>query len=848
MELPFAGIHRLCAPMLDEIDVLAGPQRNALTVAFGLSPGEAPDRFLVALAVLSLLCAGADERPLLCLVDDAQWLDAASGQVLAFVARRLLADPIAIVFGVRETLGGRTFDGLPEMDVRGLDEPDARALLSKAVAGRLHDAVRDRLIAETHGNPLALLELARSMSAPERAGGYALPTVGDVPTQLEQQYLQRVAGLPEATRRLLLLAAADPLGDAALLWRAADLLSIAASAAAPAAVAGLLEIDDRVRFRHPLVRSAVYQAASLGDRQRVHAALADVSDPELDADRRAWHRALAAAGPDATVAAELEHAAERAQTRGGLAAAAAFLERSTTLTVDAPLRARRALAAAQASLQAGAFDTALAMVATAEAEALDDVQRAQTDLVRGHVAFAAGQVSAAPPLLLKAARRLEPLDAQLARETYLTAWGTAFVASQRAAVQEICRAVQALPPRAGPPGPLDLLLEGLALLTTAGHASATPTLQRAAKALADIPVQDVLRWGWMATAASNAVWDNDGALAIATRQVRLVRDAGALAELPLYLSALSLASAWIGDFAGAAANIAEADNIAAATGSRASPSAPLRLLALQGREAEASAAIASRIEQAGQQGMATYAHWAAAVLYNGLGRYDEAASSARQSTSNPVEHWVSVWVLPELVEAAARAGDVQLARDALERLVETTQPCANDVALGLEARSRALLTDDAAAEQLYSEAIDRLSRTRLRPELARARLLFGEWLCHEGRLGDGREQLRAADGMFAAIGMEAFAERARRALMAAGAKVPKQTVETGDPLNPQEEQIARLARDGLTNSEIGAQLFVSPRTVEWHLHKVFAKLGISSRSGLYTALPRSDRDATPTPT
>jgi DNA-binding CsgD family transcriptional regulator len=731
------------------------------------------------------------------------------------------------------------------MSVGGLDEPDARALLSRAVPGRLHDAVGDRLIAETRGNPLALLELARSMTAPERAGGYALPAAADVPTQVEEQYLRRVDALPEATRLLVLLAAADPLGDATLLWRAADLLSVAATAAAPAAAAGLLEIDDHVRFRHPLVRSAVYRAASPDDRQRAHRALAEVSDPELDADRRAWHLATAASGPDEDIAVELERSAGRAQTRGGLAAAGAFLQRAVALTEDSPRRAERALAAARVSVQAGAFDTALGLVATAEVETLDESQSAQADLLRGHVALASGGVSEAARLLLRAASRLESSDPRLARETYLAAMGAAFLASQRAILEEICRALQALPPGAGPPAALDLLLEGLALLTSEGHASATPTLQRAATALADIPVEDVLRWGWMATAASNAVWDNDGALAISTRQVRLVRDAGALAELPLYLAAFALASAWTGDLPGAASAVAEADSVAAATGSGSHPGALLRVLALQGRDAEALAAIERTIEQAavGAQGLAPYAYWAAAVLHNGRGRYEEATAAARRATPNPVEHWVSVWVLPELVEAAARAGDAELACDALERLVQTTQPCATDAALGLEARSRALVTDDAAAEELYREAIDRLSRTQLRPEVARARLVFGEWLCHERRLADAREQLRAADGMFATIGMEAFAERGRRALLAAGAKVPKQTVETYDQLTPQEGQIARLARGELTNAEIGAQLFLSPRTVEWHLHKVFAKLRISSRSDLRAALTIHEPDA-----
>jgi ATP/maltotriose-dependent transcriptional regulator MalT len=342
----------------------------------------------------------------------------------------------------------------------------------------------------------------------------------------------------------------------------------------------------------------------------------------------------------------------------------------------------------------------------------------------------------------------------------------------------------------------------------------------------------------MAMAASNAVWDNDGARAISARQVQLVRDAGALAELPVHLSALGIANAWIGDFAGAASNIAEAETVAAATGSRFSPWVLLRLRALQGRETEASAAIASAIEQAGNgaQGAATWAHWASAVLYNGLARYQEAAASARQSTSDPFELWVSVWALPELVEAAVRAGDAELARDALERLAETTQPCGNDFALGIEARSRALLSDGRAADAAYREAIERLSRTRLLPELARAHLLYGEWLRRQGRRVRAREQLRTAHEMFVAIGMEAFAERTRRELVATGEKVRKHRPETRDELTPQEEQIARLARDGLSNPEIGAQLFLSPRTVEWHLRHVFMKLDINSRRQLRLAL------------
>jgi DNA-binding CsgD family transcriptional regulator len=519
------------------------------------------------------------------------------------------------------------------------------------------------------------------------------------------------------------------------------------------------------------------------------------------------------------------------------------LQRAVALTQDPGRRANRALAAAEVAFQAGVSDAALRLVATAEAAPLDEVERARVDLLRGQVAFASGLASDAPSLLLKAASRLERFDPELARQTYLTAWGAATVAPGHLAgggvLLEISRAILDLPRRPGAPRPLDLLLAGLALLTTDGRAAATPTLQRAAKVLPDIPVEDVLRWGWMATAASNAVWDNDGAYAISARQVQLVRDAGAPAQLPLHLSALGMARAWTGDLAGAAANMAEADSVVAAIGSVSVPWTALRLRALQGREAEATAAIASAIEQAaaGAYGLAIYAHWAAAVLYNGLARYEEAAASARQANSNIFEYWVSVWVLPELVEAAARVQDTASARDALERLAETTHPSANDFALGIEARCRALLSTGAIAERLYQDAIERLGRTRLRPELARAHLLYGEWLRRENRRVDARPQLRTAHDLFTAIGMEAFAGRARSELSATGGRARKRSAETRDDLTDQERQIAQLARDGLSNPEIGARLFLSPRTVEWHLHKVFGKLGIRSRRELPNALP-----------
>jgi DNA-binding CsgD family transcriptional regulator len=842
MELAYAGVHQLLTPMLDRLERLPVPQREALRTAFGLSSGSAPDRFLVGLAVLSLLSDTAEEHPLLCLVDDEQWLDQASAQVLGFVARRLEAESVGLVFAAR--VPGDELAGLPELVVEGLGESDARALLAAALTGPLDAQVADRLVAEAGGNPLALVELPRGLAPAELAGGFALPDALPLSGRIEASFRRRLEVLPADTRRLVLVAAAEPVGDPVLLWRAAEQLGVRVQAATPAAEAGLLELGARVLFRHPLVRSAAYRSASLQERQAAHRALAEATDPTLDPDRRAWHWARAAPGPDEDVAAELERSAGRAQARGGVAAAAAFLQRAVALTVDPARRAERALAAAEVSFQAGAFDAALGLVLAAEGSPLDGFQRARVDLLRGNVAFASGLLGDAPALLLKAARRLEPFDLELARRTYLTAWGAAFVATGylegSSVFPEIRRAVQALPRRPGAPHPVDLLLDGLAQLSTDGHAAATPTLQRATKALVDISVEDVLRWGWMAPAASNAVWDNDGAYAISVRQVQLVRDAGAVADLPLHLSALGLACAWIGDFASAGALMAEADSVSAVTGSPAGPWVALRLRALQGREADASAAIASAMKQAaaGGQVFATYAHWAAAVLYNGLGRYEEAAASARQATSNTFEYWVSVWALPELIEAAARAGDAELARGAFERLAETTQPAGTDFALGVEARSRALVSDGATAEELYREAIHRLRRTKLRPELARAHLLYGEWLRREGRRVDAREQLRTAHDLFATIGMEAFAERARRELRATGETARKRTPDMGHELTAQEALIARLAGEGLSNPEIGARLFISARTVQYHLGRVFTKLAISSRAQLDRALPR----------
>jgi DNA-binding CsgD family transcriptional regulator len=852
MELPFAAVHQLCAPILDRLDALPGPQQAALRVALGLSSGDAPDRFLVALAVLSLLSAVAEERPLLCLVDDAQWLDAASGQVLGFVARRLLAESVAMVVAVREPGAGREFDGLPELPLGGLDENCARALLASAIPGRLDERVRDRIVGESRGNPLALLELPRRTSTAELAGGFELPGAVDLPGHLEDHYLELVGELPEATQRLMLLAAADPLGDATLVWRATQRLGIATGALAPAEEAELLEIGARVRFRHPLVRSAVYRAASLGDRRRVHEALAEVSDPKVDADRRAWHRALAASGLDEDVAAELEHSAGRAQLRGGVAAAAAFLERAASLTADPALRARRALAAAQAKHQAGAPEAALALLASVRAGPLDRLQCAQRDVLRAEITFTTNRGRDAPALLLAAAKQLEPLDVTLARETYLEALMAAQFAGRLGggAVVEVARAARTAPP-APSPRAADMLLDGMAVMITEGHRFAAPHFRQALHAFrhGNVDANGGFRWLWLAQEAAIEMWDDAGLYELAALEVQLVREAGALSVLPDALNASIYAHLLAGELAAGAALIDEVKIATEATGRELAPYGPVFLEALRGREPELSALIDASLDELMARGEGLFlstAQWVTALLHNGLGRYETALAAAQQLIEPPRKLDATVnWVLPELVEAAVRTGHAKAARDAVAQLSAMTRASGADWGLGLEARSRALISGPAAAEPLYREAIERLGRTRWRGEHARAHLLYGEWLRREGRRRDARAQLRTAHPMFTELGMEAFGERARRELQATGETVRRRETETRGELTAQEGQIARLARDGLSNPEIGARLFLSPRTVEWHLRKVFSKLGIRSRRELAGALSTSDSELAP---
>jgi DNA-binding CsgD family transcriptional regulator len=843
MELPFAGIHQLCVPVLDSVDALAEPQREALNVALGLASGDVPDRFLVGLAVLGMLSAAAEERPLLCLVEDAQWLDAATGLVLGFVARRLLAESVAMVVTVREPNSGHEFDGLPELLLQGLPEEHALTLLSRAVPGRLDDRVRDRIVGETRGNPLALLDLPRSMSAAELAGGFGLLPATDLPRHIEDRYLRRSGELPEATQRLLLLAAADTMGDARLVWRAADKLGIDESSLAPAEDAQLVEIGTRVRFRHPLVRSAVYRAAAPSERRAAHGALAEATDPDADPDRRAWHRARAAVGVDEAVAAELERSADRARARGGAAAAAAFLAHAAELTPDPAERGRRALAAAQSKFDAAASDDVLELLATAELAPLDEVQRARLERLRAEVAFARTRGGDAPALLLHAAQRLERLDAALARETHLEAMAAAMFAGRlgdKPDVREAAEAALDAPAAPQPPRAIDLLLDALAIRFTEGYPAAVPPLRRALDAFRNLEALTALdvRWLWLACRLAQDLWDDELWYVLATRGVRVARETGTLSVLPITATYHAALHVHAGDFAAASALIEETDAVTHATELASLKYASLMLAAWRGNEADGLELIqAGRLSATARgEGMGLgIIEWATALLYNGHGRYAEALAAAERGCEHD-DVGLFAWSLVELIEAGVRTGATEAASAALDQLSARTQATGTDWALGIEAGSRALLSDGRDAEPLYREAVERLARSRGVVHLARARLLYGEWLRRESRRVDAREQLRSAHETFSHVGAHAFAERARRELLATGETARRRIGETRDVLTPQEVQIARLAGAGGTNPEIGAELFISPRTVQYHLHKVFAKLDISSRKELRHAL------------
>jgi DNA-binding CsgD family transcriptional regulator len=837
MELDYAALQQLYAPLVEYGDRLPDPQRDALDVAFGLSAGQAPNPFLAGLAMLGLLSEAAEEQPLLCVVDDAHWLDGASHRALALVARRLLAERVVLIFATRSVSNGLA--RFPQLSLGPLGRRDARALLESVLPARLDEPVLERIVAETGGNPLALLELPRGLSPAQLAGGFRLTATLPLSAGIEESFRRRLARLTPDARRLVLLAAADPLGDPALVWRAAQELGVGEAAANVVESAGLLTFNGAATFRHPLVRSAVYGSAEPGERRDVHRALAIATDPLLDPDRRAWHRAQAASVPDEDVAADLERSAARAQARGGFAAAAAFLERAVELSPDPAGRTRRALAAAQTTFQAGALDDALGLLETAElGTGVNDRGGAHAHLLRAEIAFTSKRGSDATPLLLAAARELEAVDPTLARAAYLEALAAAVFAGRlgtgRGAI-DVSRAALAGPPMPVSPRPSDLLLEGLAIRFTAGYAAGAPTLKQALSAFRqEVLTPDQVRWLWFASSVALDMWDDASWTELSTRQLELVRQSGELSALPFVLTNRSSVLAFVGELR--TADLLEEELRAATevTGIATVPYGRLSLAALRGREDEFSELVRTAVGEAEARGEGlalTVSEFLSGTLYNGLGRYDDALAAVLPGETVHCGG-TGIWTLTELIEAAVRLGQPERARAAFERVEETTRAAGTDWALGIEARSRALLSDGDDADELYKQALSRLSRTSIRVQLARTHLLYGEWLRRERRRVDARAQLRTAYELFRDFGVDAFAERARLELEATGEHARKRTADTLGQLTPQEMQIARLAAEGHANKEIATRLFISPSTVEYHLRKVFRKLAVTSRTQL----------------
>ncbi len=831
------ALHQLCRPLVSDLNALPAPQRTALRVAFGEQAGAAPDRFVIGLAVLNLLSEFAEKQPLLCIVDDAQWLDEASAQILAFVARRVDAERLALLFSLRDPTDDgdlRSFAGLPELRLRGLDEGDARALLAAAIPTPLDEGVGDRIVAEARGNPLALLELPRSLPPSGLAHAFELPQGVSVPRRVEDEFRRRSKDLPAETQLLLLLAAAEPTGDAGTVWRASRELSIEPEAAAAAEAAGLLTIDTRVRFRHPLVRSAVYQAATDHDCRRAHGALAAATDPGIHPDQRAWHRARAVLGTDEGAAAELVRSADRARARSGLAAAAAFLQQASDLTPDPARRASRALEAAQAKEAAGAPGTALELLKVAEAGPLDDLQRARVHLLRARAVFQLRRGSEVLGMLLGAAEALAPLDPVLSRQTYLYALQAALTTGGDG-VYTAARAALVAPAPPGPPTPADLLLDGLATTYTQGYETGVPVLRRALEACRD-DERDTYsdRWLWLANRVAAILFEDDMVATLAERHVRLARRTGALADLPAALLMQSVTLTLTGELARAAELAAEGTAIAHAIGAVPLPQAGLFVAGWRGDDAGADT-IDATIARAAVEHLDDYAvaiaHYALAVLHNARGDYGPALTAATRAAQG-AELTCRNMALPEIVEAATRAGDPARAQAAAEELEMRARVTGGSWGVALAARSRALITAGPGAEEHYRDALDLLGRHRLLSYSARTHLVFGEWLRREGRRQEAREQLRTAHQLLTGMGANAFAERAARELRATGEHPRKRTAQLTDALTTHEVQIARLVATGATTREVAEQLFLSPRTIDAHLRSIFRKLGITSRRQL----------------
>jgi len=849
LRLGFAALHRMLAPFLDRVGLLPPPQRAALDSAFGLAAGPPADRFLVSMSVLTLVAEIAAEQPLIWLVDDAHWVDRESLGVFGFVGRRLQADSTGLLFCAREASPGlAALDGLPTLRLRGLEPAAARALLAATVSGPLNARVAARIIDETGGNPLALRELARHLTRDQLAGRSPLPPRLLVGRLLQGHFLGQARMLPPATGTWLLLASAASGDDPPALWRAAALLGLEPDVADPAVAQDIVSVDPRVAFRHPLIRSAVYDGARPGDRRRVHEALASIAGQDGNPDEAAWHRAAATVVPDEDVAAALERSAARAERRGGYVAQATFLARAAELTPDPRDRAVRLLTAAQAHLVAGDGALAEAMLDLAAPRLAEAGLHVAAQRLRASIAVFFSRHKDAPGLLLDSVAAVDPPDAPLIRAMLFEALQAALVARQYTVgttpVEVARAALQAPRDPALDATATGLLLDGFATRIAVGYPEAVPLLRAAVEAFstsdqatpAGIPATILVQF------AADDLWDDQGRRAIFLRAETVQRRHGALGALRVILAGLCTSELWAGRLAEAEARYFEAAEISALIGipAPASTGVLLDLRAWQGREAE-SRALAATTEKWGEERGAPvlgfFALIGLTVLELSLGRYAEALSwGLRIYDGDPPGFGNRV--LPEIVEAGARAGDHRAARAALDRLADRAMASGTPWALGMLARSRALLAPDSGAEALYREAIAHLTRTSVRTELARAHLLYGEWLRRQKRRSQAGAQLRTAYRMLDGMGAAGFARRTRAELLAVGGHLPRPAELAGPDLTPQETQIARLAAAGVTNAEIATRLFVTTSTVEYHLSKVFRKLSISSRRQLAAALKR----------
>jgi DNA-binding CsgD family transcriptional regulator len=840
--LGFAAAHQLLQPFLTALDRLPGPQRRALGVAFGLVSGPPADPFLVGLAALTLLSDAAENGPVLCVIDDAQWLDDESGDLLGFVARRLLADRVGLLFAVRETadLG---LQGLPVLVVHGLPDQAAYVLLKASIDQPIDPAVAAHLVTQTGGNPLAVVEAGRELTPDQLSGAVPLTEPLAVGPRLEKSFLRRVRELPPDTQALLLLAAAGSPDQVDPLWRAAADLGIPESAATPAEAAGLMTFWPEVRFVHPLVRSAVYHAATAAERRRTHRALASAS--EQDPVARAWHLAAATVRRDEKVAAAVESAADQTRSRGGYAATALLLERAAQLTPDPERRAERELAAAQVHLLAGTVDRAEALLAAATSGLQDPRSGAEAVRLHGRIEATCGRPADALATLVDAARRLRPFDPLAARDALLSALessvfaGWAPSAPLLRAIAEIARD---LPPADNPQDSAPtLLLQGYTARLTAGYAAGVPAMRSAIAALLRGEANpDFARRHFELTAISAADLLDETAVERLTRiWIDGARRSGALARLAVGLAFRSaFADAPAGMLSAARTANAEAGELGQVTHNAGvvPPTGAHRVitLALAGNEPitrETAAAVAREAPSRAAAGEAAFAAYALGVLEISLGNYEAAVGCLEPGylDGTPL---VGTQALPDLVEASVRAGRSELAEGALEQLAERASASPTALAQGLLARSQAVLDITDETQERYEEAIRLLGGTRAVPHLARTHLLYGEWLRRQRLRREARDQLRAALDMFEATGLDAFAERSRVELRATGERVRKKVVGDPEELTPREAQIATLVSEGEGNRQIAAQLFVSPSTVEYHLGKVFRKLGVTSRTQL----------------